>query len=73
MHSPATNFRLSCGRDSILTPRQLCPLRDEPLPKNEDSAVSNGNATYDLHNDFETSPVFSKDSSGKIVSGRIND
>ncbi|VUZ55014.1 unnamed protein product [Hymenolepis diminuta] len=65
---PATNFRPSCGRDSVLIPRQLRPLRDESLPKNEDSAVSNGNATYDLHNDFETSPVVSKDSSGKISS-----
>ncbi|VDL11681.1 unnamed protein product [Hymenolepis diminuta] len=66
--NPATNFRPSCGRDSVLIPRQLRPLRDESLPKNEDSAVSNGNATYDLHNDFETSPVVSKDSSGKISS-----
>nr|CDS32621.1 5 azacytidine induced protein 1 [Hymenolepis microstoma] len=58
----------SYSRDSILTPRQLCPLRDESLPQNKTLTVSNGNTTYDLQGDLEISPVFSRNSSENMSS-----
>uniref|UniRef100_A0A0R3TRE4 IQ motif containing E n=1 Tax=Rodentolepis nana TaxID=102285 RepID=A0A0R3TRE4_RODNA len=62
----------SYGRDSILTPRQLCPLRDESLSNNKTLTVSNGNTTYDLQGELEISPVFSKNSSENMVSPKGN-